>query len=201
MNNEIKSIKAAISRHDPRYIEITETLINRGYAVCEANSDLVLSLMSSMLGTLELVLDHGFDTCFTTPSPFTDYNFPMFVSAASKYVDLLPVVLARGCNVGTTNVYKDTPLIAAAKYMKPGNVKTLFDSGANIDVQNVLSETPLIIVACTSVQYYNPLVSEILVGAGANPDLSDYTGKTALMYADQKGNVHLARLIVENGLR
>ncbi len=72
-----------------------------------------------------------------------------------------------------------TALHYATKSHKPAIVKLLLDQGARIDARARDSKTPLHLAAI----YSDLPVTELLLKRGADPNLADKQGRTAIMYA------------------
>ena len=76
-------------------------------------------------------------------------------------------------------------------------VRQMIENGAPLDHQDEPDGwTPLIY----SIYYDNPAGRHILLARGADPMITDFSGKTALMFAAINGDVHLTADLLTRGL-
>lgn len=87
-------------------------------------------------------------------------------------------------------------LFMAARYETPNVIHVLIDLGAQINVQkkNNCGKTALMLAALNQ----RGETVKALLARGAQIDLKDHYGHTALGYAEQKGYQHIAQLLKEN---
>ena len=84
--------------------------------------------------------------------------------------------------VDARDQFGNTPLHWAAQRGSMSVMQLLLDSGASVDVQNKQGMTPLMMAAKAG---QLPAV-RLLVKAGADPQRADFTGRTAIGWADGK---------------
>jgi len=92
-------------------------------------------------------------------------------------------LLQEGANPNIADAHGATPLIRAVEIGYLEGVQALVDGGANVDIANRTGETPLIAAVHTS----NLELMEVLLRAGADPDRTDNAGRSARMYASERG--------------
>ena len=97
-----------------------------------------------------------------------------------------------GANLNLPNIVGRTPLIGAVIEGRTAIVKTLIKAGANLDLQTSGRCTALTL----AIDKGHPTIVEALIMAG---NLQDGDGKTALMWAIDKGMAAAAALMVERG--
>ncbi|KAL3125275.1 hypothetical protein niasHT_000686 [Heterodera trifolii] len=89
-----------------------------------------------------------------------------------------------------------TPLFSAVRHENLELCRVLIARGANVDLGTDFAVTPLMIAACDRSQTE---IVTFLVENGANINLQNGDGATALMYACYKGNVDIVRLLLSHG--
>ncbi|KAL3125271.1 hypothetical protein niasHT_000682 [Heterodera trifolii] len=89
-----------------------------------------------------------------------------------------------------------TPLFFAVRHANLPLCRLLVARGANVDLGTDSAITPLMIAACDRSQTE---IVTFLVENGANINLQNGDGATALMYACYKGNVDIVRLLLSHG--
>jgi len=77
-------------------------------------------------------------------------------------------------------------------------IKQLLQSGVDINTQHPTSGTSVLMIA-SSYYYYDDMV-EYLIGKGANVNLKDSEGETALLWA-ASNSLPSAKILVENGAK
>jgi len=119
-----------------------------------------------------------------------------------KMVELL---IARGANVSWRNQSGATALYFAALGSNVNASKLLLEKAANADMTGYEGRTPLLAMVFEQRQSkkVNPntaKVAELLLAAGANPNLSDKNGETALNYAASSGDANLVEVLLQAGV-
>ena len=86
--------------------------------------------------------------------------------------------------------------LALAAYKDPQFVQLLLEHGADINS----TSGPMIATALAFAIYWDqPASAEILIKAGADPNIADFIGETPLFRAAEKHDVDLARLLLSAG--
>jgi len=101
-----------------------------------------------------------------------------------------------GADINITFYYygaNEKPLMHAIKHKYNDIAKYLLDFGAEIDSEGIYG-TPLIL----SIQQRNYALAEKIIQKGANCDLKDKSGKSAIEYAIYDGNVNLFNMIIDH---
>lgn len=99
----------------------------------------------------------------------------------------------KGFNCNETNPYGFTPLIMACYYNNKEAVLSFIEQNAELDY---VSQEGTALMALTVKG--NVDLAEILLVKGANPDLTNVQGITALMYAVQFENKKLVELLLKH---
>lgn len=117
-------------------------------------------------------------------------------SGAEGLDDILVLTLDHGADVNSTNRFGGTALIPAAEKGHPSTVQLLIDAGVRIDHINNSGWTALLeaVVYGDGSPTYQDIVSRLLA-AGADRDILDAQGRTALQIAQQSGQIDIARLL------
>ncbi|MCP3926279.1 MAG: hypothetical protein GY714_27250 [Desulfobacterales bacterium] len=97
----------------------------------------------------------------------------------------IAVLIKNGAKIDAKNNKNETPLLVAVKKRRIDSVRELLKYKSNINAKNINGETALIIVV--KKKYYSKRhdynIAEILIKSGADIELKDNKGKTALDYA------------------
>lgn len=144
-------------------------------------------------------------------------GFRLLVDAAEKsQPEIIQLLIDAGCNVNTRNYQSDTPLTAACRRAQVGIVQTLIAAKANVNKVGMHDMTPLVTV------FLAPKMNEALAGhglakaesdvpkkitqivnalavAGADVNVYDVMGKTALMLAIKQRNFDAAQTLIDAG--
>ncbi|MDI9273485.1 ankyrin repeat domain-containing protein [Stenotrophomonas sp. PFBMAA-4] len=116
--------------------------------------------------------------------------------------DILALTLAHGADVRSTNRYGGTALIPAAERGHVATVRTLLRAGAAVDHVNRLHWTALleaILLGDGGPRHVQ--IVQLLLDAGANPELADGDGVTPLAHARQRGYTQMETLLRRAGAR
>ncbi|MBW4692336.1 MAG: ankyrin repeat domain-containing protein [Lyngbya sp. HA4199-MV5] len=147
-----------------------------------------------------------------------DTGFRLLVDAAEKssQPEIIQLLIDAGCNVNTRNYQSDTPLTAACRRARVSIVHTLIAAKANVNKVGMHDMAPLVTV------FLAPKMNEALAGhglaesesdvpqkitqivnalvtAGADVNVYDVMGKTALMLAIEQRNFDAAQVLLNAG--
>ncbi|KAJ6031364.1 hypothetical protein N7540_002096 [Penicillium herquei] len=100
-------------------------------------------------------------------------------------------LLQQGADPDLRDRWNVTPLFWAAFYGHGGLVKLLIDHDVDVNAANSDNRTPLIQAAIRGF----PDVVQLLIQTGANPQLRDRWGKSALYWASSLGHNHVYKLL------
>ncbi|MEH1945090.1 MAG: ankyrin repeat domain-containing protein [Nostoc sp.] len=121
-----------------------------------------------------------------------------------------------GCNVNTRKLGQDTPLTAACRIAHVKNVQALISAGANVNKVGRHDMAPLVTVFLSSrmntalaehglAEKENNIVSKItqivqaLTEAGADLNVYEVNGKTALMLAGEQSYFDIVKMLIVGG--
>ncbi|WP_084545599.1 ankyrin repeat domain-containing protein [Cupriavidus malaysiensis] len=115
-------------------------------------------------------------------------NSPFLQSASSGQADLVRLEIAHGADLRSTDRYDGTALIAASEHGHVDVVKLLLQAGVPVDHVNQLGWTALLeaIILGDGSQRYEDIV-QLLLDAGADPNLADREGNTPTRHARERG--------------
>jgi ankyrin repeat protein len=112
-----------------------------------------------------------------------DGHTGMHIAVNRRDIVWLTYLANEGANPNIADNRGVTPLMRASQIGFFEGVQTLVTAGARVDTPNATGETPLI----SAVLRRDTQMMRILLGAGANPDRADNSGRTARDYARLHG--------------
>ncbi|MFP5311140.1 MAG: ankyrin repeat domain-containing protein [Actinomycetes bacterium] len=121
-------------------------------------------------------------------------------AGAEGFNDVLRLTLAAGADVASTNRYGGTALIPASEHGHVDTVKILIGAGVPVNHVNNLGWTAM--QEAILLNDGGPRQQEVvrlLLAAGADPDIRDPEGRTALQNAERLGFGEIAALIRGHG--
>jgi uncharacterized protein len=117
-------------------------------------------------------------------------------AGAEGFNEVLRLTLAAGADVASTNRYGGTALIPASEHGHVETVRILIGAGVPVNHVNNLGWTAMQeAVLLNSGGPRQQEVVRLLLEAGADPDIRDPEGRTALQNAERLGFAELAALI------
>ena len=130
------------------------------------------------------------------------HDSPYLYAGARGHLEILRLTLAHGADLKSTNRYGGTALIPAAERGHVDTVRTLIEAGVEVDHVNNLGWTALLeaVILGDGGPRHQQIVG-LLLDAGANPDLADRDGKTALQHAHASGYVEMEKRLRAAGAR
>jgi ankyrin repeat protein len=105
------------------------------------------------------------------------------IAVARRDVVWVNYIAAQGGNPNIADGRGITPIMLASQLGWPEGIRALIDAGARVDEPNSTGETPLI----SAVHRRDTQMMRLLLGAGADPDRTDNSGRSARDYARQDG--------------
>ncbi|SEF02278.1 hypothetical protein SAMN04489740_3809 [Arthrobacter alpinus] len=130
-----------------------------------------------------------------------DLQDSAFLYAGAEALDeILEMTLAHGADVKSTNRYGGTALIPACEHGHVSTVKILLAAEVPVDHVNNLGWTGLLeaVILGTGGEAHQEVV-RLLIQAGANVNLADANGVTALAHAQATGQGAIAQLLLNAG--
>lgn len=148
-------------------------------AVSAMGTPLIYAISKKNQSYCSILLEAGAD-----PNLTPDYHrSPLLTAVRLNQIDIVRLLLMNGANPNI-QVGGEYPLQTSFDYKFYEITSLLFGAGADPNL-NYLSETPLLVaLANTKVELLKDF--QILCRAGADPDIRDKTGSSALNYARKK---------------
>ena len=107
----------------------------------------------------------------------------LHIAAERRDVVWLVYLLNRGANPNIADIRGVTPLMRASQVGFFEGIQSLLTKGARVDDANATGETPLIL----AVHRRDAPMMRVLLSAGADPDRTDNSGRSARDYATLDG--------------
>jgi len=146
-----------------------------GYKFLEAVDDKDISEVEKLLGKPGSTLINSRD--------ITDGHTALHIAARRRDIVWLVYLANKGANPNIADNHGVTPLTLASTLGFFEGVAALIKAGARVDEPNEAGETPLI----TAVHRRDTQMMRVLLAAGADPDRSDNSGRSAREYAALDG--------------
>lgn len=125
---------------------------------------------------------------------------PYLLAGARGRVEILKLTLANGADLRSVNRFGGTAMTPAAHYGHVDAVQVLLAAGVDPDHVNRLGWTALLeaVILGDGGARHTQIV-RLLIGGGANVNLADGQGVTALAHARSRGQTAIAALLVAAG--
>lgn len=121
-------------------------------------------------------------------------------AGAEGFDEVLRLTLAAGADVASTNRYGGTALIPASEHGHVDTVRILIDAGVPVNHVNNLGWTAMQeAILLNSGGPRQQEVVRLLLAAGADPEIRDPEGRTALRNAERLGFTEIANLLRHRG--
>ena len=156
-----------------------------GYLFLKAVQDRDITKVDELLGKPGSVLINSRD--------ITTGRTGLHIAADRRDAVWLVYLLNRGANPNIADRRGVTPLMRASQLGFFDGVQHLVGKGARVDAPNETGETPLIL----AVHRRDTAMMRVLLGAGADPDRSDNSGRSARDYAELEGRDSLVFAEIE----
>ena len=127
---------------------------------------------------------------------------PYLYAGARGHNEILALTLQHGADLTSTNRYGGTALIPAAERGHVHTVDMLIQAGVKVDHINRLHWTALLeaIILGNGGRAHTEIV-QLLLNAGADPNLADGDGVTPLQHARRRGYAQIEQLLTKAGAR
>ena len=193
-------------RHDT-YHNVVRMMINRGADVSYQNettgrTPLMYAAMTGEQELVDLLLQHGASRSPETSPGWCISDTPATLCTAADWARLYGFVeLALYLDGESPPIYRNT-LHYAAKHGDTEQMRRLIRSGADVNEKEHLSKlTPLHYAVGTDEYGGGMEAVEILMEAGADPNVGDFSGRTPLAEAAIYGKEEEARTLIDMGAR
>ncbi|AWB34753.1 hypothetical protein DBV39_14635 [Orrella marina] len=169
-------------------VDTVKQLIDSGVEIDardqSGSTALLVAARANSIDAAEVLIEAGADANAKDNINDSAYLY----SGARGHLEILKMTLAHGADLNSTNRYGGTALIPAAERGHVETVQTLVESGVAIDHVNNLGWTALLeaIILGNGGESHQQIVN-ILLEAGANPNLADRDGVSPLQHARARG--------------
>ncbi|XP_058802968.1 putative ankyrin repeat protein RF_0381 [Phymastichus coffea] len=203
----IKSYHLHFGKHDLQ--DVIETLICKTmqcqYEPISGYTTVQLAVLEKRIDILQFLYDYGIAFNVLTArgenllhllcqKPFNLRRIPI---SDKEYKETVDVLVSQGCDVNAVSETKQTPLHEATAHGRVVIIKSLIKHRADVNSRNKALMTPLHIAAAKDREF---MVGQLLIKSGADVNLQDEMGRTALHFTlENKGT--LAELLLNSGAR
>jgi cytohesin len=202
--------------------ECVEYLIKAGadvnFYTAKNFTPLILNIPLNDPGILKMLLNAGADpTAFTAdPGKYVGYGTtPFHLASEYGYLESLKIIIDSGVDIHCRNIEGNTALHEAAYARVPAALKMLLEAGADPNATNKYGKTP-ILNASKVVYYLDPTTFsldtksyfqdeesydciKLLLEAGADPNVQDDEGCTAMQNVSEAGSEGCVKLLLTSG--
>ncbi len=125
----------------------------------------------------------------------------LLLAATRGDSETVRLLIACGVDVNAQDAYGKTPLMAAAAAKSSKAVNLLVDANADVNIRNERRQTALIMATTDDAEFMpgDFHCVRILLERGAEVNVSDENGWTALMGVAYYGDLRLAQLLLQHG--
>ena len=183
---------------------------------------LVLAASRGHVKCAEKLLDEGADVNYMTSSG----ERPLTFAAERGHADIVELFIGTGADINSTDMNGLTALFKAVKYGQERCVEILLNAGANVNAANKYEETPLMNsimggqLKCAELLFkagadmnkanslgqppllkavFNASFLDILIKGGADVNISDKHGNTALILASGANELRCVQMLLKAG--
>lgn len=172
--------------------ERMRALIEQGADANQPNRNggtaIMYAVLSGRVEPVSLLLEHHAHVDAVAGNGWT----ALMIAAVKGYVEVARLLLGHGAEPNRADVYSWTPLMRAVYEQRPRMVRLLVDNDRT-DV-NRAGENGVTALHLAVARGDADIVSLLLSG-GANPEIIDNSGRTAMDFARQNGDMGLLRLM------
>jgi uncharacterized protein len=159
---------------------------------------LYLAVVHNRIEAVKLLLSEG----ASVNAQARDLDTPWLLAGALGRADILRLMIPRGPDLAIHNRFGGTALIPACEKGHVEAVRVLLDTAIDVNHVNELGWTCLLEIAYLSdgsPRYVE--IARMVLQAGADPDIPDKRGKTALDHAEERKLTALAALLKSHKAR
>ncbi len=172
--------------------ERMRALLEQGDDVNQPNRNggtaIMYAVLSGEVKPVSLLLEHQAHVDAVAKNGWT----PLMIAAVKGYVEIARLLLKHGAEPNRADVYAWTPLMRAVYEQRPRMVRLLVDNGrtdVNRAGENGVTALHL------AVARGDAATVKLLLSRDADPTIVDNSGRTALDFAKQNGDMRLLRLM------
>jgi len=180
-----------------------------------SNDALLFAIMYVHKKTIKFLLDLGVDINANGGAAFLSGAYSYFTSG-----DMINFLLDNGANINANDVEKDSYSLLCRKYdnalhvaikecscFDEEKISVLIDRGININARNIDGDSALILLIKHRAdpwgyRFYGEEVNKtfkLLIDKKADVNTKDNSGKSALMWATDTGDIELATMLIRSG--
>ncbi|ERI50429.1 hypothetical protein N878_08785 [Pseudomonas sp. EGD-AK9] len=162
----------------------------------QGNSALLLATAGNRIEVARVLVEAGADVNLQNARQDSAY----LLAGASGYLQILELTLAHGADLRSTNRFGGTALIPACERGHVETVRRLIAAGVDVDHVNHLGWTCLLeaVILGDGGPAHQRIVA-LLIEAGADLQLADRDGVSALRHAERRGQTRVAELLINAG--
>ncbi len=144
---------------------------------------LYMAVLANQIGAAKLLLSEG----ASVNAQARDFDTPWLLAGALGRAEILRLMIPHGPDFNILNRFGGTALIPACEKGHVAAVRVLLDTAINLDHVNALGWTCLIEIAYLSDGGpRHQEIARLVLQAGADPNIADRRGKTALAHAEAR---------------
>ena len=195
MNDEIKASKKKINRSawTNQVSSISKMLEEQNAEACRADT---MPIHPGRLAkdVVEFLISRGANV-----NPINECRKPLHFAVMGGHTSVVKLLIEKGADVNAEDCYSDVPLVYA-RTREIGEI--LLDNGANPNARDMSSFTTLHYAAGTG-YFPNGSVDmvDLLISKGADVNLINGWGGTALSIAERKSHTEIAKLLRKHGAK
>lgn len=183
--------------------DVIQELIKRGATINDSDNDgftpLILAIENERNSAALQLIKQGAQVNHTTKSGLT----PLMIAAKEFNCEMVAALMENGADINAKNDDEKTALMLTKdkKSDKEGFEEMallLIENGA--DFSSVADDEDFEELLIFAIKNQNPLIALKLIDSGANLNITDREGKTALMWAAEKGYQELVQALVSHGI-
>lgn len=157
-----------------------------------------LAVAADKIEVFKVLLSEGADINAVA----NDLDTPWLLAGARGRTEMLGLMIPKGPDLSKLNRYGGTALIPACHYGYVDTVKLLLSAKINVDLINSLGWTCLLEAVILGDGGPNQQeIIRLVLKAGANPDIADKKGDTALSHARARGLTQIIAILEAAGAR
>ncbi len=178
-------------------LEIVDLLLRKGIdtnlAGKGAQTPLYIASEKGYLKIVKLLIQGGADVNLVDQFD----KSPLHVASEKGHVSVVEYLISKGGNVNKINKMDTTPLYEALKNKHEGVASLLTSNGADVNLRKKDGSTLLHISRL--MRRGNAAIIDQLIQRGANIDLVNDKGRSALFVASQDGNIDAVHSLIQGG--